>query len=83
MSSITSFFSSFIGTVYADAPEDKPEEATEEAQEEEEEEPEDVSVPSRSVVARPGLSVPVADTNYAYTVYFDISPLCVASSLNP
>ena len=29
MSSITSFFSSFIGTVYADAPEDKPEESGE------------------------------------------------------
>lgn len=46
--SLSSFFSSFVSTVYADAPEDKEEPAKEEAEEqpaeeEEEEEPEDVS----------------------------------------
>ncbi|KAI0314879.1 hypothetical protein OF83DRAFT_1045709, partial [Amylostereum chailletii] len=42
--SIASFFSSFIGTTYADAPEEKPEETKEEEtkEEEEEEEPEDL-----------------------------------------
>lgn len=42
MSSIVSFFSSFVSTVHNDAPEEKEPEVVEEAAAEEEEEPEDV-----------------------------------------
>lgn len=56
--SLSSFFSSFVSTVYADAPEDKEEPAKEEeaeeqpAEEEEEEEPEDVSAIARPTLDR-------------------------------